>query len=431
MIKILEYKKTNYEIIWGYLSIIILILFSSFSNTFFLGSLTYNNIALGIVLFAYLVRYKSIPLIYVKIILVFIAYNLIHFLIYHDVHLLFMSRFIFYISLAFFTIRLNFNDFFKRLEKVIYIGALISLPLFLIQMLFLSQFYAVMSLLQHLMGITSRAQHDGMYYANTFFYTINTSGDPRNCGFMFEPGAFGAILAIAVGLNLVHTNFDLRNNRLIVLVLALATTFSTTAFLGLICLILFYMVNKKLKAKLLLIPAGIILILILFQLPFMSNKITKLSSKPGEQLITTVQMANNTDKMQSLGRFAGLLLNIKDFQKAPIFGLGGHDALREIEIHNWNVSSVNGLGDYLETFGILGILLLLFNLSKTFASLTSENNIRGHYFLVLVVLIATFSFVLLPTPLFFAFQIYYLARTKLISESELEAITNKLSYSSY
>ncbi len=431
MIKIQEYKETNYEIIGGYLSIIVLILFSSFTNTFYMGNLTYNSIILAAVLIAYLVRYRSIPIIYFKIILVFIAYNVIHYLIYRDFHPLFFSRYFFYISLAFFTIRFNFENFFERLEKVIYYGALISLPLFAIQVLFFGPFYSAMTTLQHLMGITSIARHDGMYYANTFFYTINTSGEARNCGFMFEPGAFGSILSIAVGLNLVHTNFDLRNKRLVVLLLALATTFSTTAFLAVTCLILFYIINTNLKKAILLIPAGVIVILILFQLPFMSKKITKLSSHPGKQLTTTVQMANNTDRLQSLGRFAGLLLNFKDFQKAPLFGLGGHDILRVSVINHWNVSSVNGLGDYLATFGAAGFLLLLFNLSKTFASVTADYNIRGFYFLVIVVLIATFSFVLLPTPLFFTFQIFYAARARVITESQLQVITNRLSYSSF
>ncbi len=429
MIKIQEYKETNYEIIGGYLSIIILLLFSSFTNTFVSGNITYNNVVLAAVLIAYLVRYRSIPLIYFKIILVFIAYNVIHYLIYLDVHPLFFIRYFFYISLAFFTIRFNFGNFFERLEKVIYYGALISLPLFAFQTLFFGQFYTAISSLQHLMGITSIARHDGAYYANTFFYTINTSGEARNCGFMFEPGAFGSILSIAVGLNLVHTNFNFRNKRFVVLLLALATTFSTTAFLAVVSLILFYIVNRKLKKAMLLIPAGAVVILILFQLPFMSHKINKLSSNPGKQFNTTIQMANNTDRLQSLGRFAGLMLNFKDFEKAPVFGLGGHDVLRESEIHHWNVSSVNGLGDYLSTFGIIGFLLLIFNLSRTFSGVTENYNIRGHYFLVIVVLIAAFSFILLPTPLFFAFQIFYLSRARIISESQLEMINNRLSYS--
>ena len=431
MLKVLEYKETNYEIIWGYVSVVILVLFSSFSNALFIDNLTNDYAALAFVMLLYLVRYKSIPHIYFKIMLVFAAYNVIHYLIYHDFHPSFFARYTFYISLAFFTIRLNFENFFERLEKVIYYGALISLPLFVLQTLFFGQFYPAMAALEHIMRIIPRAQHDGLYYVNTLFYTINTSGAARNCGFMFEPGAFGSILAITIGLNLVQNKFDLKNKRLIVLLLALITTFSTAAFLSLICLILFYVINKELKKGLILAPAGIVLILVLLQLPFMSNKIDRVSSKPDKQLINAVQMANDTGHLQSLGRFAGLLMNLKDFEKAPVFGLGGHDMLRESEIHKWLVSSVNGLGDYLTTFGAVGILLLLFNLSKTFASLTAEYKVKGFYFLVMVVLIVTFSFVLLPTPLFFSFQIFYISRAKIVTESELEAIANKLSYSSY
>ncbi len=428
MMKVQEYKETNYEIIWGYLSIIILVLFSSFSNGLFLGDLNYDYFSLGLIILAFWFRYKSIPIIYVKIILIFIAYNIIHLLIYHDVHVMFMARYIFYISLAFFAIRINFDSFSERLEKVIYYGALISLPLFALQVFFFGPFFNVMSSLQHLMGLTAPPMHDGRYYANTFFFTINTSGNPRNCGFMFEPGAFGSILAIGAGLNLVHNKLNLYNKRLIVLLLALVTTFSTTAFLALICLILFYMANKDLKKLILLIPAGVALIVILFQLPFMSSKISKLSSNPNKQLNSAIRLANDTNIPQSLGRFAGLLMNIKDFEKAPVFGIGGHDLLTEKVQNNWDVNSVNGLGGYLVTFGLIGLILLLFNLSMTFLNLTNEYDLKGFYYLVMVILIVTFSFVLLPTPLFFAFQLYYLARAKIVTESELNILAGQPNY---
>ncbi len=286
-----------------------------------------------------------------------------------------------------------------------------------------------MSSLQHLLRITSPPAHDGIYYANIFFYTINTSGAPRNCGFMFEPGAYGSILAIGVALNLIHNNFNLKNKRLIVLILALITTFSTTAFLALICVIIFYMVNKSMKKGFMLIPVGAALILILFQLPFMSKKITKLSSNPNKQLLNAVQLANDTQRAQSLGRFAGLLLNLKDFEKAPVFGVGGHDLLTEKEMHNWDVNSVNGLGHYLVTFGALGIIFLIFNFSMTFASLTADKGMKGYFFLVAMLLVITFSFVLLDTPLLFAFQLYYYSKAKIITESDLNALTNQAAIS--
>src|ERR1035437_7190969 len=168
MIKLQEYKVTGNEIIVGYISLIILIVFS---NEIFIENMAYNYIPLLLIVFAYLFRYKSIPITYWTILSVFLLYNLIHLIIYHDAHPLFISRYLFYISLAFFTIRINFNNFIERLEKVIYYGALISLPLFVIQYLFFSQFYATMSLLQNFLGINSGIQHDGLYYANTIIYT--------------------------------------------------------------------------------------------------------------------------------------------------------------------------------------------------------------------------------------------------------------------
>jgi hypothetical protein len=421
MIKIQEYKVTRYEIIGGYISLIILIVFS---NEIFIENMAYNYVPLLLIIIAYLYRYKSIPPSFIKILLVFLLYNVIHLIIYHDVHPLFISRYLFYISLAFFVIRFNFNNYFERLEKVIYYGALISLPLFVFQNLFFSQFYKTMSFLQNMLGITSNLQHDGLYYANTIIYTINTTSNHRNCGFMFEPGAFGSLLAIAVGLNLIHNNFKLKNKRLIILIITLLTTQSTTAFLALICVISFYLVNKGIKRGIILMPVGIILIYFLFQLPFMSKKISDLSNNPDKQLSNGIQMAEDSQRAVSLGRFAGLLLNLEDFRKSPILGIGGHEALKEKVEHNWDVESVNGIGHYLVTFGLLGIIFLIYNLSKTFSCITTDSRLKGNYYLVLMVLVISFSFILIESPLFFSFQIYYVSRVKLISGSDVKIVSN-------
>ncbi len=95
MIKVQEYKETNYEIFWGYLSVVLLVLFSSFSNGYFLGDLVKDFIALGLLVFVYLFRYRNIPVVYFKILLVFFAYNVVHYLIYHDVHPSFILRYTF------------------------------------------------------------------------------------------------------------------------------------------------------------------------------------------------------------------------------------------------------------------------------------------------------------------------------------------------
>ena len=425
MIRLQEYKVTRYEIIGGYISLIILIVFSS---QMFIEEMLYNFVPLLLIIIAYLYRYKSIPPIYFKILLVFLLYNIIHLIIYHDVHPLFILRYLFYISLAFFSIRFNFDNFFERLEKVIYYGALISLPLFVMQNLFFSQFFNAMTILQKFLGITSPIQHDGLYYANTLFYTINSTNNSRNCGFMYEPGAFGSVLAIAIGLNLLHNNFKLKNKRLIILIIALITTQSTTAFLALICVILFYLVNKGSRKGIILFPVGIVLIYLLFQLPFMSKKISDLSNNPDKQLSKTIELANDSQRGQSLGRFAGFLLNYNDFRKSPVFGIGGHDALTDKSEHHWDVSSVNGLGNYLVTFGLFGVLFLIFNLSKTFTSITKDYGLKGNYYLVLMVLVIAFSFMLIESPLFFSFQIYYLSRVKMISGEELKINSDQLSY---
>ena len=418
MIRVRLYKETSFDLKIGYASIIILILFSTSANEIFLGGPQnkppyYYLIVILLYFLVYLIRYKHIPIIYFKIISILFLYDLVHLLMYHDIHTVFTLYYLFFITAAFFTIRLNGNNFFERLEKVIYYGAIISLLCFILQNIFFYQFYTSVSFLQHVLGITTK-KYDGLYYSNIIFYTINTTIHHRNCGFMFEPGAYGAVLAVAIGLNLIHNKFKIKNRRLVILLIALITTQSTTAFLALFCLILFYIVNKGSKKTIILVPVIILIIYLLFQLPFMWNKLKVLSHNPEKQLTTKIDQSYNSQNQESLGRFASLILNLEDFKKSPIFGIAGHHSLSQINKMNWNVDTNNGIGTYLAALGLFGMFFLLFNLNKSFSCLGKDYKFKGHYFLILMILVDAFSFDLLRTPLFFSFQIYYLSKVKLI-----------------
>ncbi len=106
-----------------------------------------------------------------------------------------------------------------------------------------------------------------------------------------------------------------------------------------------------------------------------------------------------------------------------MFGIGGHHSISEIIKMNWNVETINGLGNYLATLGLFGVILLLYNLNKSFACVKEKYKIKGYYLLVLMILVLSFSFDLLRTPLFFSFQIYYLSQVKLIPQSVFKTFT--------
>ena len=83
----------------------------------------------------------------------------------------------------------------------------------------------------------------------------------RNLGFAWEPGRFGSILSIGLLVNLFLNNFNLKNNKHFFIILgALLSSQSTTAYMAMIAVIVIYLYNKKVKYIILLLPIAIILI---------------------------------------------------------------------------------------------------------------------------------------------------------------------------
>jgi len=118
-------------------------------------------------------------------------------------------------------------DFFKKLEKTIFILAAISLPLFLLQGLFSPVFYALGESLNFITKLSQADRGEGFYL---IFYMFNGWSPFRNSGFMWEPGAFALMLIIGFSLHLYLNSFKIDGKRAIVYLLALITTFSTMGY---------------------------------------------------------------------------------------------------------------------------------------------------------------------------------------------------------
>lgn len=133
------------------------------------------------------------------------------------------------------------TDFFDKLYKYAYKLTIIATIIYVFNYVFPSLFS---SLAPYLNFITADAQKiSGGWYI--FVYLCSAWASPeRNCGFMWEPGAFAFMLIFLMLLNLMKNKFKL-NKQFFVLVIALITTFSTGGYLALFVIILFLLIIQN------------------------------------------------------------------------------------------------------------------------------------------------------------------------------------------
>jgi len=393
-----------------YFVMVLLLFASSGANIVTLGRFNIAYIAVGCFIYLKLLGQK-ISINFIKILFFWLFYNFLYLIQFQDIAYYFILRISSSILLALLTLSILKENFIIIYEKVVYYFSIISLFFFSLQVLSFNTVYRSLKAIQGFLNLYNPI-YDGEYFVNIFIYTINSDiGNYRNCGFMWEPGPFSVILGLALAFRLSRNSFQI-DKVVVVLFIATLTTFSTTGYLILIVILIMYYRNKKAHKRIYLFPILIIFLFSIYQVSFVSKKINnqlKFSDATYENAISAYKWSKKT---QSLGRFAGLILNLRDFSHFPIIGIGGFQENMETVQYGYKIRSVNGLGLYLVTFGGLGFLILLRNFyaSSSRMIIASKKNINLGKYLFVIFLISAFSFPMLTYPLFFAFQFYCFLR---------------------
>jgi len=347
----------------------------------------------------------------ISLVLIFI---LVHTIINMRLPPSFSSRIIMLIMLTYFVVSIIGEHFFYLLYKVVYYLTLISLLLFLLQNLQFGFFYDLTLQIQDILQIPP-VDYDGLYSSNIIIYTVNTTSFHRNCGFMFEPGAFASVIGIALYFSVVNNKFRIFARENIVLTIGMITTFSTTGYLMFIVILVFISVNRsEFMGKqsnigiYLFLPISIIIAIGIFQLEFVGDKIIDVIAGSESQLnrsyYTTIE-----GQQVSLGRFAGLLYDLEDFVENPIIGFGGNREVSANANFYMSMRSINGFSGFIAQFGIYGTILLLIGLIRSSILLKVILKYRYAVFLPLLYMLANFSFEFILAPLFLTIVLYALA----------------------
>lgn len=291
----------------------------------------------------------------------------------------------------------------------------ISLVFYLLQILFKGLVINTIVTISHILFNTKNLIGGTKLYGSILIYTVNTGYDtilPRNAGFAWEPGPFSMFIVLAILFTFSTNNFKINKN-IIILIIGLITTQSTTGFITFFIVLAIYAFQKNKSLIFIYLPIFLSVSIFLYtSLPFLQEKITNqivYSQTDMEKTLLNyrIGISSSADRNISIGRFSGFMLNLLDFYKNPFIGFGGHYENTIAYKYNADIHSTTGLGNWLAQFGLIGMILMLYSLTKSLSLIGDYFNIRGKPFLILIFLSFFFGFNILDSVLFMSFILFY------------------------
>lgn len=392
--------------------VFLLVILTSTVNTSFFGSNpNFTMVTVGGIFLYSPKRSLSLGLRkYFIVVSIYLFFHIIHFIKFSDINPLFMYRTISRLSLGFIALSYFRYGAFRYYVKWLYLFSLISIIFYIAQLINFDFTFFIINSIQKSIPFISNASNETN--ANIIFWGLqrDIGTEYRNCGFMWEPGAFAAMLLPAIFLAFAISKHKW-NFKITVMVIALLTTLSTTGYIGLaVILIWHFLALKKRKILFILGPFAIILFTYLFiTLDFLGAKIID----HFETIDIIIDNAYSTNReFASLGRFGSAKMDLIDLQKNLFFGIGGSDE-QMTTIKGKFINRTNGLTNYLLRFGVVGFLLFFWFFIKSSQNLSRYFSYSYPYFFIIIILVLSFSNGVLLTPLFLMFQMTFILNSKI------------------
>lgn len=299
-------------------------------------------------------------------------------------------------------------------EKILFIFAIISLVLWGFQVLaggdvLFNMISGYFSFMQPLSFVSGNGISTVVYVIQPYATTlINEHTISRNCGFAWEPGSYASYLCLGLYINLFNPEKD-RNSkkRFWVLLAALLSTLSTTGYVILSVIMLYYLLNKEFKNIILLLPLVLIALILFFSLPFMKDKILELVKEPAS-LQNMVWDSYGRESATTPQRFSSLLITLIDFKNNPLFGIAANAEESWVRQVGSNISPISGIGNLLAQFGIAGTLPFIIYTIKSSFVFARHYRYRGKFLLFLIILGISISYSVLFIPFVMCFWMFAL-----------------------
>jgi len=254
--------------------------------------------------------------------------------------------------------------FWEIFEKILYFLTLISLPLYILNIIFYDLFLALDPIFSPL---TSQAMSLNANYWSIFIYN-NSMLDIyyRNLGFMWEPGAFAMLIIWGLVFNSLRTENFAYSKKFWVYTIALITTFSTAGYFAYLVFITGYFLKRfSIINFFSAIIIGSLFYLFVYDLPFISGKldvyVEGYESDPYGELGYTGRKVN---------RFQG---GVTALLRTIDYPLGVGLVSAEDKDDASFSYGVNGLASLLEMWGVFLFPVLMVLLHKTLKILDFYN----------------------------------------------------------
>ncbi len=298
---------------------------------------TYFNLNKGIIYYRFFVFYALIFL-FQKLVLGFVSF---------PSTIAFMAR----ITLGYIIIRHIGQNFKYAFFQIIFIVSLISL--------FGFSWNALGMDIPAISVVETTAQYSDNSSRNIILFNQHADGH-RNSGMFWEPGAFACYICLAFLFYLgnMRTLLKLHKWKVIIILVALITTYSTTGYIVLFIIgiaTIYIEYKKKYGAFVLpiLLTFGLIAYLTYENTEFMKDKMD-----------TQVAAASQRDEGEfAPDRMSALLFDLHYIGKHPLVGNGMHASTRFADhpaLQKEDLGHGNGFSDFLASMGVLSFLFYLF-----------------------------------------------------------------------
>ena len=405
MIRLLDNSRTS---LFNYFYIFCILMYAGQATVFtrHLGDLFSlgNAFALIITFVFILINRIHLTKNYAYSLLVFLSYAAITSVINRQVNPMWIIEWIIQLTIAFCMCQEFGGKLLAVIETVLYHLCIIALFFWIIHIVAPDVMLSIVDTFE----FSSPFDEDGNVYANILFYTVNKgtiTGSVseyaiwlvRNPGFTWEPGAFASIICLGIFCNLVRTNLSLRKNfALLVFTIALLSTQSTTGGMTFILMgAVWLLANRKIGWGIVLLP----LALWVYSLPFVGGKFA--------EELSELEYSDYTQTVSgNLGRTYSLQLDIMEFRRHPIWGLGGWIKGTWFAQQGYEFNTISGIGRLLSQYGAIMTLLFLFLLGKSCSCIKKITGSPNAYVLIAVMIGMMYSYSMWQHPLFMAFWMF-------------------------
>ena len=236
----------------------------------------------------------------------------------------------------------------------------------------------------------------------------------RNAGCSWEPGRFAIMLVLAILVNLARKGITFyKNKNIIILLLALVSTFSTTGYsIAILLYSIFWFDKLNLRKIITFFFIVLPFTIFLFSFDFMGEKIqdrANFEEQTKERMIQInyYEETKGNEYIASLDRFESAYFEWMNFLQDPLLGYG----------RNWDNSwfrqtltkNMTLTGGFVKIFSQNGIFIGLFLYILLFYSsiIAGQTYLNRHKFaLAMVLLFSSISYPIFGIPIYTAFWFY-------------------------